>query len=233
MYEDRQPDDDPDDNPVPTNISNAIFLGIMYSATIGGCCTVIGTGTNLVLQGALAQAFPDAPELDFASFMAYSTPVMFVLNMLAWTWIQVLHLGMFRPGSELAKQGDLGVEGNRILQETVERKYLELGSISSHESWVLGLFLCAVFLWFFRSPGFIDGWAPWFSTEHKIKDSTATLLVVALMFIVPSKWSWLNCLSCDKGERPQRPASAHTHKHQYHLCVSVQINFRKRTRPAC
>lgn len=35
----------------PSRISLAFYFGIAYASTIGGCGTLIGTGTNLTFKG--------------------------------------------------------------------------------------------------------------------------------------------------------------------------------------
>lgn len=197
IYLPLRPDAGADERPEPTNWANAVYLGIMYGSTIGGTCTIVGTGTNLVLQGLLMSLFPKAPELDFGSFMLYATPVMYIFMVFAWFWIQVLYMGMFRPNSQDAKEGDMGAEGNRQMNESIREKCTSMGRMSSHEAWVLTLFLVSILLWFFRKPGFIMGWSD--LLHVKVKDSTVSFGIILLMFAIPMKWDWLDCFSCDKG----------------------------------
>lgn len=193
------PDATADDKPEPTNWANTVYLGIMYSATIGGTCTIIGTGTNLVLQGLLQSIFPKSPELDFGRFMLYSTPVMWAFMLFTWMWIQVLYMGLFRPNSEAAKKGDIGQEGRVKMQDSLRGKCNDMGPMSSHEAWVLAFFVIAIFMWMLRKPGFIPGWSEKVASVS-IKDSTVSFAVIMMMFIIPMKWEWLNCFSCDKGQ---------------------------------
>lgn len=195
MYEDKNPDSS--ERPRPTKITTCYFLITAYAASMGGCGTLIGTGTNMTFKNMYSEAFPGAPEVDFARFMAYSATIMLVYTALSWVWLQFLFMGMFRPNSTDAKEGNIGIEGERITHGIIKEKYAALGPMRSHEIWVSFLFLMALVLWFFRSPGFIQGWAKQL-TGLKVDDSTPAMLVVVLMFILPAKWTWLDWFSSNK-----------------------------------
>lgn len=171
-------------------------MAAAYGSSFGGCGTIVGTGTNLTFKGIYEQSFPKAPGIDFPAFMFYSTPVMVFYTFFGWVWLQFLYMGMFRPNSKAAKDADLGEEGARIATNVIRQKYMDLGPISTHEISVAVLFLLAIFGWFFRSPGFITGWAELITTL-KIKDATPALLVVILLFMLPAKWTFLDWFNKD------------------------------------
>lgn len=70
-----------------------------------------------------------------------------------------MYMGMFRPNSADAKAINIGAEGEKIAANVIDEKYKALGSITWHEFWVAVLFVLAIFMWFFRKPGFVAGWA--------------------------------------------------------------------------
>ncbi len=48
--------------------SVGLFLGVAYSASIGGIATLVGTPPNLSFARIFAITFPDAPEITFATW---------------------------------------------------------------------------------------------------------------------------------------------------------------------
>lgn len=83
---------------------------------------------------------------------------MLLMGFFMWLWLQVMYMGLFRPKSKDARAIDIGQQGERVVAAVIEKKYKELGPISWHESSVGVLFILVVILWFFRGPGFMEGW---------------------------------------------------------------------------
>ena len=62
----------------------AIDLGIAFSSSIGGTATITGTGSNLVLQGAMLSQFGEADQVTFFQWFAIAAPLAAVNLFILW-----------------------------------------------------------------------------------------------------------------------------------------------------
>lgn len=88
----------------------------------------------------------------------YAVPVMLLMGVLTWIWLQIMYMGMFRPNSNDARAINIGDEGESVAKTVIRNRYKELGSITWQEFCVAVLFVILILLWFFRNPGFVMGW---------------------------------------------------------------------------
>ncbi|XP_076232149.1 protein I'm not dead yet-like isoform X2 [Calliopsis andreniformis] len=189
----------------PTRVTMVYYLVAAYASSLGGIGTLVGTGTNLTFKGFFENRFPESSGISLTSWMLYSVPVMLLMGLLTWLWLQIMYMGMFRPESKDARAIDIGVQGEKVAARVIEKKYKELGPITWHESCVGIFFIAVVLLWFFRNPGFTTGW-PSYVTKSHVKDSTAAAAVVILFFILPSKLDFLRSFDMDPANRPNKPS---------------------------
>ncbi|KAM3955758.1 protein I'm not dead yet-like isoform 2-T2 [Aphomia sociella] len=170
---------------IPSNITVCYYLSIAYASTLGGCGTLVGTATNSAFKGIFDSEFPMySGSVDFFKFMIYSMPPMLLMQLLVWVSLQVTFMGMFRPNSEAAKKVNMASAGSLTTMKVIREQYRNLGPTTFHEKSSGILFLLAVFLYIFRKPGFIPGWAD-VMTNLKVKDGVTSMFIVVLMFIIP------------------------------------------------
>ena len=93
-------------------------------------------------------------------------------------------------------------KSNSQVKEVLRHHLDELGSMTYEEKSVSVVFFVLIMLWFFRAPGFIDGWGKLFtdrypydpsdpSKDFTISDSTAAIIVISLLFVLPKKVCFL------------------------------------------
>ncbi|XP_032595948.1 protein I'm not dead yet 2 isoform X2 [Drosophila grimshawi] len=186
------------DSPHLSMISLSFYFGIAYAATIGGCGTLIGTGTNLTFKGLYETRFPNSKEtLDFPIFMLYSMPLVVIVNIvLLYLSLLVTHMGMFRANSEIARQVKRGADNSDLVKKVVKERYQDLGPWTCHEIQVIVVFVFMIVLLFTREPGFFTGWGNFLNAKH-IGCSAAVMLPVALLFALPTQYSF--CKYCCGG----------------------------------
>ncbi|CAH0402896.1 unnamed protein product [Chilo suppressalis] len=171
--------------PIPSDITVCYYLSIAYASTLGGSGTLVGTATNSAFKGIFDSEFPEyGPSVNFFWFMAYSAPPMILMQLLVWVALQITFMGLFRPNSEAAKKVALASSGSDTTMKVIKEQYRNLGPTTFHEKSSGLLFILAVFLYIFRKPGFMNGWAD-VMTSMKVKDGVTSMFIVVLMFIIP------------------------------------------------
>ncbi len=119
--------------------ASCLILGVAYAATIGGIATLIGTPPNGILVAQLSTIFPDAPAIDFFSWMVFAVPFMVLFLAITWFWLTfVINPNLPRT-----------LEGSRSL---IREELAKLGAITRGERWTLLVFILVALAWIFRLP---------------------------------------------------------------------------------
>ncbi|KAK8378289.1 hypothetical protein O3P69_011052 [Scylla paramamosain] len=200
-------------------IRTMVFLSVMYASDIGGTGVITGTAPNLIVMSTLESSYSEPTGLNFLTWMLFNVPGMLICVLLAWVWLQIRYLGLFRRNSEaneLAKE--VPEERKQAVRRLVEAKYRDLGPIRTQEITVLVLFIILVLLWLFRAPEFIEGWAGYFEHTYgvEVDDATPAMFVVFLLFCLPAKLDFL-CF-----RKPQDPPRDKNDKNEVLTWRAVQ-----------
>jgi len=156
-----------------------IFLGVAYSASIGGVATLVGTPPNLSFVRILHILFPGAPHISFASWFFFGFPVSVAFLILAWALLAV----SYRPA---------GGGRFRVDRAVFEKQMAELGPMGREEKVVLADFVLLALLWLGRAdidlgPVVVPGWARLFPDPSFLDDGTVAIGMALLLFVVPAR----------------------------------------------
>lgn len=134
-----------------------LFLGIAYSASIGGLGTPVGTPPNVIFMGVYREATGNA--VSFLDWMTIGVPAVIVMLPLAFTML------------------------TRRLSGPVSVKLEDLGPWSKAEVRVLTVFVITAVAWVTRTAPF-GGWDALVGGTGA-GDSTVALVAVVAMFLIP------------------------------------------------
>jgi len=162
--------------PLLSPFALSLLLGVAYAASIGGTATLVGTPTNQVFVGIFGEMFPDAPRIDFTSWLFAWGP--FVLCFLPVMWLILTRVAIRVPA-----EGERGAEAIRA-----ERA--KLGRMTSPERIIAGIFVATAVLWITR-PGIdlgfarVPGWGDMVAPKGFITDATIATTMAVLTFLIP------------------------------------------------
>lgn len=148
-----------------TGFKRALYLGIAYSASIGGISTIIGTPPNLVLVGVIEMTY--GVEITFLQWLILGLPFSATLLFIAYMY---LTRRTSSPNSSGSHNGGLG---------NVSTLLKEMGPASRQEKRVLIVFILAALGWICRSL-FINDYLP------ELNDTMIALGGALILFMLPS-----------------------------------------------
>lgn len=155
----------------------ALMLGIAYSASIGGIATLVGTPPNLVFVGAVANLYPDAPEISFLKW--FMVGILLTCIFLPVAWFVLTRVVFNVDGNPVAG-------GRKVIRDALDK----LGPMGKGERMVAVVFASTAFAWITRNDMVIgsltiQGWASRLNLADTVNDSTVAMLAACLLFAIP------------------------------------------------
>jgi solute carrier family 13 (sodium-dependent dicarboxylate transporter), member 2/3/5 len=165
-----------EDNKGASKFAGGLLIALAYSATIGGMATLVGTPTNTIFYSYYNKNIE--PEgLNFTNWFAVGFPVSIVL-LIAVFFVMLL---MFS-----------GQKKQPLNKQFFIDQYRTLGLMGYEEKVIAILFATTATLWFTRAN--IDfgaftfqGWGDLVGGNTKVHDSTVSVIMGGLLFLIPSK----------------------------------------------
>lgn len=165
---------------VKRSFSVILLLGIAYSASVGGVGTIIGTPTNVAFLGYLSEAFPTMPEIAFVDWMMLALPIVVVFLPIAWVYL-------------CRFAGDIPLHRIKFLgsSDVIGTELAKLGPMRREEKLVTAVASTTALLWIFRKPiemgeFTLPGWSQLFTDSALLQDSTVSMAMATLLFLLPS-----------------------------------------------
>uniref|UniRef100_X1YUW4 Citrate transporter-like domain-containing protein n=1 Tax=Capitella teleta TaxID=283909 RepID=X1YUW4_CAPTE len=182
-------------------ISKMLMVSICYAGNIGGTSSVIGTTPNILAHDIWQDKYQEhglESPVTFVTWMPMAIPGATIMLFLTWLWLQIYFL---RRKCSMTMSKEDTVATRRILQQ----QYDEMGPMKYSEKSCLTFFIVLFFLWFFRKPGFMPGYASLFPnhlSSRYITDSVPSILISFLLFVFPSEKPKLFCFK-KEGEKTE------------------------------
>ncbi|KAL3282734.1 hypothetical protein HHI36_005904 [Cryptolaemus montrouzieri] len=186
----------------PTRSTMAYFISIAYASTIGGTGFITGNASNLEFKGIYETTYPNL-KISSTHWLIVCLPYMIITMAFTIFWVQIMYMGLFRPSSSAAQELKAGTEEKEMVKAYITEKLNSMGLISFHEIAVAVCFFGAILLWVFRQPHFMPGWADlWVEYNTTIKDASAAMAIVIVIFLVPRKPGCVYAFSSNEDKKP-------------------------------
>ncbi|CAK9303542.1 unnamed protein product [Gordionus sp. m RMFG-2023] len=178
------------------NLHKCIFIGITYAVNIGGTVSLIGSPTNLIMNGSLNLYFSSKAEISFMTWILYVFPGAVIVIILTWMQLCFYFFGIRETFSQMGSKNYK--EDPRLF---IKEQLNKLGKMKQNEITILCLFVTLVVLWIFKNPNFVPGWQVYFEKSY-ISDATPALLIAFLLFILPTDIRSVLLIKDDNGDIP-------------------------------
>ncbi|HZD43562.1 MAG TPA: DASS family sodium-coupled anion symporter [Methanomicrobiales archaeon] len=156
------------------SFSTCLVIAIAYAASIGGIATIIGSPPNGIFVAQLQTLFPEAPPIDFSTWLMFGIPFVAIFIPVTWLW---LVYGPFRHLPQAVSQAE----------EIIAAQLREMGGMSRGEKWTLFVFGLTAFAWLFEKTKVIGGLTvPGLDILFPaIDDATVAIFGALLLFVLP------------------------------------------------
>lgn len=144
-------------------MSVALYLGLAYSASIGGIMTPIGTPPNVVYLGYLQDLYQR--KIDFWRWIVATSPMAILLLVVMFFILKTLN--------------PYKVELPTSFRSFIDKKMKALGPISRPQTITIIVFLLAALLWIFK-----DLIHYWMDVEF-LNDTSIAIFCGVLLFFIP------------------------------------------------
>jgi sodium-dependent dicarboxylate transporter 2/3/5 len=156
------------------SFTRCLILSVAYAATIGGVGTLIGSPPNGIFAAQLGILFPEAPQVDFFTWLLFGIPFVAIFLPLTWLW---LTRGAYRDLPDRIP----------LAGEVIRRERAALGPLSRGETWTLIVFLMVALGWIFEETKVMGGLViPGLDQVFPgITDATIAMAGAILLFLLP------------------------------------------------
>ncbi|MDO8842136.1 DASS family sodium-coupled anion symporter [Methanocalculus sp.] len=170
------------------DFAGCLVIAVAYAANIGGIATIIGSPPNGIFIAQMKILFPDAPTIDFFTWMKFGVPLAAILIPIVWLWLIKV------PYRHLPKKLS---QAKEVIQQEME----DLGPMNRGERWTLFVFLLTAFCWIFAGTKVVGGMTiPGLDQVFPgINDTVIAIFGALLLFILPvdmkkgiftMNWEW-------------------------------------------
>ncbi|XP_077984619.1 Na(+)/citrate cotransporter-like [Glandiceps talaboti] len=175
-----------------SSIQTCFYLGLTYSASIGGAASLFGTLIQVIMLSFLEREYGPEGKISFGKWVLFSLPVQIVCLLICWAWLAFFYL--FKgtccrkkaPTKDTTEHSDSNTEKEEVnISYILRQEYDGLGPIKWAEVVLLIVFGCLILVWFFENPSFMDGWRSFFKPGY-VTNATITMGIVSVCFVLPS-----------------------------------------------
>lgn len=203
--------------PKPTKLATAFYLAATYGTILGGTCMIVSNTTSIGGVGIAETAMKCSHfPIYFNHWFYFNGLIVLVLHVVIWLFLIIFYLGPFRNNPEERGLIDKAKKMKTEISAGLKAKMEEIGRLKWSEGWVMILVIISIAVWFTRDMDMKGcGWAtkvvydyfPMDTRLNYIRHSTAGLLILFLVFIIPANLSFLNSCNKDPDKRPKANAT--------------------------